>query len=220
MSERLRIILADDHELVLEGLRSLLVNESDMEVIAAVTDGPALLAALERQLPDVVVVDLQMPTVGGLSCLAEIRRRGWPVKVLVLTAFSDGESIQSAIEGGADGFALKTAPPRQTVEAIRQVGQGNLVFPPAARRWLSGHIVEAHATRHAPTRPSELSEREWEVLELVAKGLTNRQITEALSVSANTVKFHLQNIFQKLGVSNRTEAAGYYYRVRGIHPPG
>ena len=216
MSERLRIILADDHELVLEGLRSLLAaaREPDMEVMATVTDGPALLAALERQLPDVVVVDLQMPTVGGLSCLAEIRRRGWPVKVLVLTAFSDGESIQSAIEGGADGFALKTAPPRQTVEAIRQVGQGNLVFPPAARRWLSGHKPEP-----APDL-AELSEREWEVLELVAKGFTNKQITEALSVSANTVKFHLQNIFQKLGVSNRTEAAGYYYRVRGAHPPG
>ncbi|HLE28649.1 MAG TPA: response regulator transcription factor [Anaerolineales bacterium] len=211
MSERLRIVLADDHELVLEGLRGLLASEADMEVMATVTDGAALLSALERQLPDVVVVDLQMPTVGGLSCLTEIRRRGWPVKVLVLTAFSDGESIQSALEGGADGFALKTAPPRQTIEAIRQVGQGNLVFPPAARKWMSGH---------KPAPGPELSEREWEVLELVAKGLTNRQITETLSVSENTVKFHLQNIFQKLGVNNRTEAAGYYFRVRGAHPPG
>ncbi len=209
MSERLRIVLADDHELVLEGLRGLLASEADMEVMAAVTDGAALLAALERQLPDVVVVDLQMPTVGGLSCLTEIRRRGWPVKVLVLTAFSDGESIQSALEGGADGFALKTAPPRQTIEAIRQVGQGNLVFPPAARKWMSGH---------KPAPGPELSEREWEVLELVAKGLTNRQITETLSVSENTVKFHLQNIFQKLGVSNRTEAAGHYFRLRGARP--
>jgi DNA-binding NarL/FixJ family response regulator len=146
-----------------------------------------------------------------MTCLNEIRRRGLPVRVLVLTAFGDGESIQSALEGGADGFALKTAPPRQTIDAIRQVGQGNLVFPPAARKWLLGH-------RPAPA--PDLSAREWEVLERVARGLTNPQIAEALSVSENTVKFHLQNIFQKLGVNNRTEAAGFYYRTRGAQAAG
>jgi len=207
MSERIRVMLADDHELVLEGLRALLANEPDMEVIGTATDGADLLAAIERYQPDVAVLDLQMPIRDGVNCLAEIRRRDWPVRVLVLTAFGDGESIQAALEGGADGFALKTASPRQTIEAIRQVGQGYLVFPPAARKWLRGH-------QHDPG--PALSAREWKVLELIAQGLTNAQIAEALSVSENTVKFHLQNIFQKLGVNNRTEAAGVYFRTRGI----
>jgi DNA-binding NarL/FixJ family response regulator len=205
MSEPLRVALADDHELVLEGLRGLLAHEPDMEVVSTATDGASLLSAIERLRPDVVVLDLQMPAPDGASCLAEIRRRGLPVRVLVLTAFGDGESIQSALEGGADGFALKTAPPRQTIEAIRQVGQGYLVFPPAARNWLRGHWRDPGPA---------LSEREWEVLELVARGYTNVQIAEALRLSDNTVKFHLQNIYQKLGVSNRTEAAGYYFRTR------
>ncbi|MGH2524107.1 MAG: response regulator transcription factor [Anaerolineales bacterium] len=211
MSDRLRVALADDHELVLEGLRGLLANEPDIEVVAAVTDGNGLLAAIERCQPDVVVLDLQMPTLDGASCLAEIRRRGLPVRVLILTAFGDGESIQSALEGAADGFALKTAPPRQTIEAIRQVGQGNLVFPPAARKWLMGH---------RPQATPDLSAREWEVLELAAKGRTNTEIAETLSVSENTVKFHLQNIFQKLEVNNRTEAAGFYFRIRGTPHTG
>jgi DNA-binding NarL/FixJ family response regulator len=206
MNERLRIALADDHELVLEGLRGLLANEPDMEVVATATDGARLLAALECQPVDVVVLDLQLPVLDGAACLAEIRRRELPVRVLLLTAFGDGESIQSALEGGADGLALKTASPRQTVEAIRQVGQGYLVFPPAARKWLRGH---------QPDPGPGLSAREWEVLELAARGFSNAQIASALSVSENTVKFHLQNIFQKLNVNNRTEAAAVYFKQRG-----
>jgi DNA-binding NarL/FixJ family response regulator len=209
MSKRLRVILADDHELVLEGLRGLLASESDLEVVATATDGASLLEALERQPTDVVVMDLQMPAPEGVNCLFEIRKRGLPVRVMVLTAFGDGESIQFALENGADGFALKTAPLRQTIDAIRQVGHGNLVFPPAARKWLWGHRPEASP---------ELSSREWEVLGLAAQGMTNPQIADALSVSENTVKFHLQNIFQKLGVSNRTEAAGFYFRNNGTRP--
>lgn len=208
MSERIRVVLADDHQLVLEGLRGLLSSEPDIEVLATVTNGDSLLTAIEQYKPDVAVLDLQMPVLDGVSCLQAIRRRQLLVRVLVLTAFSDGESIQSALEGGADGLALKTAPPRQTVDAIRQVGQGNMVFPPAARKWLQGHRPS-----HEPM--IDLSSREWEVLELTAKGLTNPQIADTLSVSENTVKFHLQNIFQKLGVGNRTEAAGYYFRTRG-----
>jgi DNA-binding NarL/FixJ family response regulator len=211
MSERLRVILADDHELVLEGLRGLLASEEDIEVVATATDGGSLLAAVQRHKADVVVMDLQMPAPEGVDCLVEIRRLGLPVRVLVLTAFGDGESIQFSLENGADGFALKTAPLRQTIDAIRQVAAGNLVFPPAARKWLLGHQRE-----DAP----DLSTREWDVLALTAQGLTNPQIADALKVSENTVKFHLQNIFQKLGVNNRTEAAGFYFRSRGNPAPG
>lgn len=210
MTEKLRVVLADDHQLVLEGLRGLLSNEPDIEVVAIANDGAGLLAAIEQFRPAVAVIDWQMP-VDGANCLAEIRRRDLPVRVLVLTAFSDGEVIQAALEGGADGFALKTASPRQTVEAIRQVGHGNMVFPPAARKWLQGR-------QSSPELEADLSTREWEVLELVATGQTNSRIAEKLSVSENTVKFHLQNIFQKLGVSNRTEAAGRFFHLRAKHP--
>ncbi len=128
-----RIILADDHMLVLDGLRALLQNEPDMEVIASVTDGEKLMEAVRRLKPDLVVVDIQMPAMNGLSCLETIRKERLPVKVLVLTAFADGESLQFAWEREADGFALKTDPPRQTVAAIRNVAHGLLVFPRAAR---------------------------------------------------------------------------------------
>ncbi|RME09215.1 MAG: DNA-binding response regulator, partial [Ardenticatenia bacterium] len=135
MADIIKVILADDHALVLEGLRGLLEEEPDIEVVGVAQSGDELLNLLETQEADVVVLDLQMPY-HGLSALEEIRRRNLPVRVLVLTAFGDGESIQSAIERGAEGFALKTEPPRQTVEAIRQIAAGRLVFPRAAQRWL------------------------------------------------------------------------------------
>jgi DNA-binding NarL/FixJ family response regulator len=203
----IRIVLADDHELVLEGLRGLLQGEPDLQVVATATDGERLMEAIRRHEPDLVIMDLQMPHKGGLTCLEEIRREGLPVKVLILTAFGDGESLQLAWEREADGFALKTDPPRQTVAAIRNVAHGHLVFPRGARRALDAGGDE-------PDRRAGLSEREYELLSLVAEGLTNAQIAERLSVTDHTVKFHLQNIFKKLGVANRTEAALLFHQRR------
>jgi DNA-binding NarL/FixJ family response regulator len=200
-----RIILADDHELVLEGLRALIQNEPDMEVVATMTDGAPLMDAVRRLKPDLVIVDLQMPVMDGLTCLEQIRKEHLPVNVLVLTAYGDGESHQLAWEREADGFALKTDPPRQTVAAIRNVAHGLLVFPRAAR-------LPRRPAAPDSTPLDTLSERETEFLALVSEGLTNAQIADRLSVSEHTVKFHLQNIFQKLGVANRTEAAGLYHQ--------
>jgi DNA-binding NarL/FixJ family response regulator len=202
--QRIRIVLADDHELVLEGLRSLIEAEPDMEVLAAVKDGGSCLDAVHRHRPDVVVLDLEMGPMGGLQCLESLRGDHPAVRVLVLTAYSDGESMRAALEGGASGFALKTEPPQQTVASIRQVYRGQLVFPLAARRWL---------LRAAP-EPTQPTDREMEILALVSEGLTNAQIARRLRVSDNTVKFHLQNVYLKLGVRNRTEAAAFYLRQR------
>lgn len=204
----INVFLADDHALVLEGLRSLIEGEEDMRVVGTAADGAQVLAAVAVLQPDVLVLDLQMPTMGGLACLERLRAAGLATKVLVLSAFYDGDSMQSALEAEADGFALKTEPPQQTIACIRQVYQGQLVFPQAAKRWL-----RSHRQRPGPAE-SELSEREAEVLGLVAQGLTNTQIAQRLSVSDNTVKFHLQNIYQKLQVGNRTEAAGVYFKLR------
>ncbi len=200
----IHVVLADDHELVLGGLQALLQNEPDIQVVAAVTNGVLLMEAVGREKPDVVVLDLKMPFLGGISCLEQIREQHLPVRVLVLTAYSDGQSILEAMERDADGLVLKTDPPSHTIAAIRQVAHGHLVFPRAARELLD------HRSR--PRADTELSEREGEILALVAAGLTNAQIAERISVSESTVKFHLQNIFQKLHVANRTEAAAVYHR--------
>lgn len=201
----IRIVLADDHALVLEGLRGLLQREPDMQVVATVTNGEDALEAIRRERPDVVVLDLEMPMRDGFACLDAIRRTGLPVKVVILTAFGDGGSLQSAWERHADGFALKTDPPRQTVATIRNVAHGQIVFPHAIRQSAAGASPQR--------RPLDrLTERERDVLRLLAEGLTNAQIAERLVVQESTVKFHVQNIFHKLGVANRTEAAQVYYR--------
>jgi DNA-binding NarL/FixJ family response regulator len=201
----IRVLLADDHALVTEGLRALIDRQNDMEVVQIVHDGEELLHFLEQNdAVDVAVIDVQMPS-SGLDALAEIRRRDLPVHVLILTAFADGESIQKALQHGAEGFALKTESPTQTIEAIRQVAQGRLVFPRAAQRWM--------AIGRQQTSPSaDLSQRELEVLEKLSRGLPNAEIAIELTVSENTVRFHLKNIYEKLGVTNRTEAVAWYFR--------
>ncbi|MGH7463459.1 MAG: response regulator, partial [Longimicrobiales bacterium] len=208
MSDRIRIILADDHALVLEGLRSLIEVEEDMVVVSTATNGEQLLTELSRHTPDVIVLDLEMSGIGGLACLQHNRAQRLPVRVVVLTAYGDGATMRAALEGGADGFALKTEPPQQTVTSIRQVHRGQFVFPQAAKRWLLG--------KSAPPDPTQLTDREREVLGLVANGHTNAEIARRLRVSDNTIKFHLQNLYLKLGVSNRTEAASWYMQQRGI----
>jgi DNA-binding NarL/FixJ family response regulator len=204
MSQPIRIVLADDHALVTEGLRALIDSQPDMCVVHVVQNGDDLVAFLSRNEVDVAVVDVQMP-VSGLEALAEIRRRDLPVRVLLLTAFADGESIQAALQHGAEGFALKTESPTQTIEAIRQVAQGRLVFPRTAQRWMSLY------RQPADTGP-DLSQRELEVLDKLAKGLPNAEIASELAVSENTVRFHLKNIYEKLNVTNRTEAVAWYFR--------
>lgn len=200
----IRVVLADDHALVLEGLRALIDAEPDMEVVAVVGDGESLVAAIRRERPDIAVVDIEMPEMNGLVCLKRIREEKLKVGVLVLTAYSDGATLRSALDGGADGFAAKTEPPRHTIDAIRHVHRGQLAFPIAARRWLTG--------QHEPGPAGELTERERQVLQLAAEGLSNMEMASRLRVSESTVKFHLQNIYLKLGVSNRTEAAAYYLK--------
>jgi DNA-binding NarL/FixJ family response regulator len=208
MTTTIRVLLVDDHALVLEGLRSMLDAQADMEVVGAITSGAEVLDAIRRTTPDVVALDLEMQPIGGLACLERIRDASLGVKVLVLSAYGDGGSMRAALERGADGYALKTESPRQTLESIRQVHQGHVVFPQAAKRWLLGG--------HEQREGNRLTERERAVLGLVAEGIPNAEIATRLRVSENTVKFHLQNVFLKLGVSNRTEAAARYLRDQTV----
>lgn len=214
MAKPIRVVLADDHSLVLDGLKQHLADTEDIQVVAAVTDGAALLLAVEAYEPDVAVTDLVMGGMDGFTALAEIRQRGLPVRVLVLTALADGESLQRAIDLEADGIVLKTEPPRQTVEAIRQVAAGQVVYPRAVHNWLL-----RRASRQQPPRPpshsDDLSEREQEILVLIAQGKPNQEIATALHLSENTVKYYLKSIYRKLQITNRTEAARVYLDRKG-----
>lgn len=200
MSVRARIVIADPHELIIEGLRALLQGDPELMLVGSATTSAALFAELEAHQPDVAAVEFGMPMPGGGNCPAIVRRR-WPtMRVLMLCASAEPECVRAALDMGVDGMALKIAPARYTIEALRQVAHGNMVFPSTARRFM-----------HEQRDPGpQLSGREQEVLALIATGQPNSQIALALHLSENTVKFHLQNIFQKLGVSNRTEAAAHY----------
>ena len=197
---RLRLVLADDHPLVLEGLRAVLDAEQDMEVVSTSTTGEGMLDAIKLRHPDVAVLDLEMKGLGGLECLDRIAAEGLPVKVVILTAHSDPAVMRAAWEKGASGFALKSDPPRQMIATIRQVALGQLVFPGATRQ----------APANGAARREALTGREQAVLAALAKGLKNADIAHRLEISQNTVKFHLQNLYMKLGVRTRTEAVAWY----------
>lgn len=199
----IKVMLVDDHPLVLEGLRALMESQPDIQVVATTTDGSAVVDLARLHRPDVVVLDLELGATSGYEVLRRLRAERVPARVLVLTAYGDGESLRAALEHQADGIALKTDSPARTVDALRAVGAGALVFPQAARRWMQ-------RPERAVAGPGALSDREREVWALVAAGLSNAGIARKLGVSASTVKFHTQNLFQKLGVNNRTAAAVEY----------
>ncbi len=205
--EPVSVVLADDHALVLEGLRSLLDAEVDIVVIATATDAERLLDAVGRFQPDVVISDVNMPYMEEAQCVADIRRLSPKTRVLFLTAYTDGQTMQAVLNAGAEGLLLKTDPPEQTIIAIQQVMAGQLVFPAVAQRWLT------KSKESPPANP--LSEREQAVLALIAEGLTNAQAAVQLHISENTIKYHLRNIYQHIGVTNRTEASRWYLENGG-----
>lgn len=207
MTSPIRIVLADDHPLVLEGLCAVLNAEYDMEVIETAETGEGLLAAVRQRRPDIAVLDLGMGEPDGIACLECIAAEGLPVRVVVLTAHTDPRMMRAAWEKGASGFALKSEPPRQTVATIRQVARGQLIFPRETRQGKPDAAARIRAS---------LTERERAVLAALAEGLTNARIARRLGITQNTVKFHLQNLYLKLGAGTRTEAAAWYlHEVRG-----
>ena len=193
----IRILVVDDHMIVRVGLRTVISEEPDMQVVAEAGDGPGALAAWEAHRPDVTLLDLRLPDVSGAELITEIRRRDPAAKILVLTSFDADEDIFRAVQAGARGYLLKGTLPDGILEsAIRAVHAGGRHLPPAVADRLADRL----------SAPS-LTPREIAVLELVAKGLSNAEIGAALSVSAGTVKTHLKRIYPKLGVADRTAAA-------------
>ncbi len=209
MSEPIHVLLVDDQRLMREGLRVLLELEPDLEVAGEAEDGEAALAAYEQYQPDVVLMDVRMPGMDGVEATRRLRAR-WPeARVIILTTFDDDVYVFDGLRAGALGYLLKDVSGEELAEAVRAVAAGGaLIQPSVARKLVAEFIRLAPPARSALERlPEPLSRREREVLQLLAQGLTNREIGARLYLAEGTVKNYVTSILQKLGVRDRTQAA-------------
>ena len=206
----IRVLLVDDHPVVRSGLAGLLAAEDDLEVVGEAGDGMEAVSLAERLQPDVVLMDLHMPVLDGPGATTELARRVPGARVLVLTTFDTDADIVRAVEAGATGYLLKDTPRDQLVDAVRRAANGETVLAPP---------VAARLMRRMRDREFELTAREMQVLQGVARGLSNAAIGRELFVSEATIKTHLLHIFEKLDVSDRT-AAVTVAMTRGILSPG
>jgi DNA-binding NarL/FixJ family response regulator len=199
----IRILLADDHIVVREGTRRILEREADLKVVAEAGDGRETVALVERERPDVAIVDISMPVMNGIEATKGIKRVAPETAVLVLTAYDDDQYVFAILEAGAAGFLLKNARGSELIDAVRRVNSGESVLHPAIARKVLRRMVRSEA--EAPNNET-LTDRELDVLRLAGQGLSNRQIAEELVLSPRTVQAHMANIFGKLHVGSRTEA--------------
>ncbi|MGH1563237.1 response regulator [Mumia sp. DW29H23] len=202
----LRLLLVDDHPVVRDGLRGMLEGSSEFAVVGEASDGPAGVRLAVSLQPDVVLMDLRMPGGGGVDAIAALQERGFPGRVLVLTTYDTDRDIMAALDAGATGYLLKDARRDDLFAAIRAAGRGESVLSPA---------VATRVVSRVRARSQELSGREEEVLALVARGRSNREIAKLLFVSEATVKTHLGHVYEKLGVKDRAAAVATAYE-RGL----
>jgi DNA-binding NarL/FixJ family response regulator len=203
----IRLLLADDHAVVRDALRQLLDQVDDLDVVAAAGDGEEAAALAARHMPDVVLMDLEMPRLTGAEATRRIVAERPQTRVVILTSFSDRERILDALDAGAVGYLLKDAEPDELVRGIRAAARGESPLAPRA----ATAVLQARAAR--PSAP-ELTQREAEVLELLGDGLPNKLIARRLGISEKTVKAHVTRIFHALGVTDRTQAALWVQRRR------
>ena len=206
MAGAIRILIADDHAIVREGLRGLIGSEDGMELVGEAVDGAEAVEKARALQPDVILLDLVMPRMSGLEAIAGLRRDESAARILVLTSFAEDDKVLAAIKAGALGYLLKDSSPEELLDAIRQVYRGEASLHPSIARKL---MQELRQPPQLPLAEQPLTEREVEVLRLVARGLSNQEIGEALVVSERTVRNHVSNILEKLHLANRTQAALY-----------
>lgn len=197
----IRVLLVDDHPALRMGLRVLLEQAPGVQVVGEAGDGPQALEQIAALAPDVAVLDCQLPGLPGTEVAAEVRRRGLSTRILALSAYSDEQYVRGMLEAGAVGYLLKEEAPAVIVAAVQAAAQG--------RAWLSPEVAARVAALAGEERPAapELTERELEVLRLIAQGHTNKGIALALGVAERTVEFHVSNLLAKLGLASRVEAA-------------
>ncbi len=198
----IRILVADDHPVVLDGLVAILGTQPDFEVVGTAANGVEVVAQAAHLRPDVLLLDLEMPQMDGVEALKTLRARDIDLRVIVFTAFDTDDRILGAVQAGAEGYLLKGAPREELFQAIRVVYNGGSLLQPIVMSKLLRHISQRDEARSVET----LSPREHEVLQLMARGLQNKEIAAELVISERTVKFHVSSILGKLGAGNRTEA--------------
>jgi two-component system, NarL family, response regulator LiaR len=207
-----RLIIVDDHAIVRQGLRAIFRVTPDMDLVGEASGGREAIELATALRPDLVLMDLVMPEMDGVAAIAELKRLLPAVRVIALTTFADAELVLGAVQAGADGYLLKDVDVADLMNAIRTVHLGRPYLHPEATR----HLLQATAR---PEQPVErLTGREQEVLTRIARGLTNRQIADALAISEKTVSVHVSNLLSKLGLASRTQAALYATRA-GLVPP-
>ena len=203
MPVKIRVMITDDHPVVREGLSAMLSREQDIEVVGEAGNGREAIEKARNLKPDVVLMDLRMPEVDGVEAMRQIRVNNPDIKFIVLTTYDNDEYIFRGIEAGARAYLLKDSPREEMFRAIRVVSEGGSLIEPA----VAGKVLDRFAELSRQVQvPATLSEREVEVLRLIAKGISNKIIATSLSISESTVKTHVQSIFNKLEVNDRTEA--------------
>ncbi|MFC6016033.1 response regulator [Plantactinospora solaniradicis] len=206
------VLIVDDHPVVRDGLRGMFGADPRFEVLGEAGDGAEAIVAGERLRPDVILMDLRMPGTDGVAAIKELARRGVPARVLVLTTYDTDSDVLPAIEAGATGYLLKDAPREELFRAVEAAARGQAVLSPAVATRLMGQI------RQPASEP--LSQRELEVLELIAQGSTNREAARQLFISEATVKTHLLHVYAKLGVNDRAAAVATAFSRGYLTPRG
>jgi DNA-binding NarL/FixJ family response regulator len=219
----IRVLLVDDDPLVRAGLSLMMGGADDIEIVGEAADGTEVEALVDRTRPDVVLMDIRMPSVDGLTATERLRGREDAPQVVVLTTFHADEQVLRALRAGAAGFVLKDTPPAEIVDAVRRVALGDPVLSPTVTRQLVEHAVGNSADtrrRHARVRIGTLNDREREVAVAVGRGLPNAEIAAALFMSVATVKTHVSRILAKLGLNNRVQIALLAYDAGLLEEPG
>ena len=202
-SGKIKIIIADDHPVVREGLSAMLAREEDILVVAEAKDGREAVKMASKHSPDIVLMDLRMPEMDGVEAIRHLKEQNPEIQVIILTTYDDDEDIFRGIEAGARAYLLKDAPREELFKAIRAVSRGESLIDPS----ITGRVLDrlTKLSQQVQT-PEILSDRELEVLTLIARGTSNKEIADTLTISESTVKTHIQSIFHKLEVNDRTEA--------------
>ncbi len=211
MADAIRVLIVDDHAVVRQGLQAFLQTQDDVDVVGEAADGEEAVRQVRELVPDVVLMDLVMPKLDGIAAIGEMRALSPSTKVIVLTSFADDEKVFAAVKAGAAGYLLKDVQPRELGEAIRTVYRGAAQLHPTVAAKLMQEVAESG---RQPAALDSLTDREMDVLRLIARGMSNKEIALELGVAEKTVKTHVSNILQKLHLADRTQAALYAVRER------
>jgi DNA-binding NarL/FixJ family response regulator len=213
MSGKIRVLIVDDHAILREGVRALLGLHADIEVVGEANDGQLALERVEKLDPDVVLMDIAMPGLGGIETALELRKRGKRARILILSQYEDREYVRRLLKAGVAGYVLKKSAGAELANAIRAVSRGGLVLDPEVARTA---MEEANPAVPGATDPYEtLTDREKQVLKLVAEGRSNKEVAEVLGISVKTAMSHREHVMEKLGVHNRTELMRFAIK-RGV----